>query len=184
MAVQLKRQLFTVDEYYKMAEVGILTPEDKVELINGEIIRMSPSKSGHAGSINLLASKLIIALQERAIVSIQNPVNLNKNSEPEPDIVIANLREDHYTESHPKPGEIILIIEVSDSSLNFDREVKMPLYAGAGIPEYWIINLQDQQVEVYKKLVRGQYSSRQILFAEDQLKLEAFDWNMPVAELF
>lgn len=185
MAVQLKRRLFTVEEYYKMAEAGILTPESKVELINGEIIRMSPSKSEHANAINLLVRELIIAIQKKAMVSVQNPISVNEHSEPEPDIAILRQKQGKgYRSHHPRPEDILLIIEVSDSSLNFDREVKMPLYAEAGIPEYWIINLQDQQVEIYKNLVRGQYSNRRILFAEDQLTLEAFDWSLPITELF
>lgn len=185
MAIQLKRQLFTVEEYYKMAEVGILGPEDKVELINGEIIRMSPSKSEHANAIDLLGRELILSIQKRALVRIQNPININDQSEPEPDIAIVRQQEGtSYRNQHPRPEDLLLIIEVADSSLRFDREVKMPLYAAAGIPEYWIVNLQDQQVEVYKKLVRGQYSSHQILFPEDHLSLEPFAWTMPIAELF
>ena len=185
MAVQLKRRLFTVEEYYKMAEIGILTPESKVELINGEIIRMRPSKSEHANAIDLLTRELILAIQKRAIVRVQNPISIDNHSEPEPDIAIVRTKEeDNYRHHHPVAKDILLIIEVSDSSLNFDREVKTPLYAEAGIPEYWIINLQDQQVEIYKNLVRGQYSNRRIFFAEDQLTLEAFDWSLPIAELF
>lgn len=184
MGIQLQRQLFTVDEYYKMAEVGILTPEDKVELINGEIIRMSPSNSEHANAIDILAKKLIIGIGDKAVVRVQNPVSIDKSSEPEPDIAIAVNRQEGYRQNHPQPKNIILVVEVSDSTLHFDREVKMLLYAEAGIPEYWIVNLQDEQVEVFRKPVKEQYSQKQILFKEDELVLEEFGWEIKIEKLF
>ena len=131
-----------------MGEAGIITPGHRVELINGEIIEMSPIKSPHAGTVNLLNRLLGKILGDNFIISAQNPVELSQNSEPEPDLAVLKYRDDLYTKSHPQPADVLLVIEVADSSLDKDREIKLPLYAAAGIEEVWIVNLQDQQIEV------------------------------------
>lgn len=171
MAFQPERQLFSVESYHKMGEVGILASEERVELVNGEIIKVGPIRSDHASMIDLLAEEFIFALRKKAIVRVQNPVHINEYSEPEPDIVIARYQDQRYKLAHPKAEDVFLIIEVADSSLQYDREVKLPLYASAGVPEYWIINITDRQVEVYQKLVNKQYTQHQILFVGDGLKL-------------
>lgn len=184
MSFQLQRKIFSVEEYHKMAEIGIFTPEDRVELIHGEIIRMSPIKSVHASVVDFLNEELITWLRKKAIIRIQNPVTLSDISEPEPDLVVTHYQNHRYKKAHPTPKDIILVIEVADSSLNYDREVKLPLYAEAEIPEYWIINLVDKQVEVYQKPVKQQYTQHQILFPGQQLELEAFGWSMAISKLF
>ncbi|MCU0348395.1 MAG: Uma2 family endonuclease [Saprospiraceae bacterium] len=162
MSIQLAKRLLTVTDYHKMAEVGILDEDDRVELINGEIIEMSP-----IGSIHTSRLKRIMRLfhnmpnVDKYLVSVQDPIFLGKYSEPQPDLAILHFRADFYEEKHPEPQDILLVIEVSDTSLGYDREVKKPLFAAAGIPELWIVNIEDEQVEVYKTPQNGDYSNRQ-----------------------
>lgn len=158
-----QRRLFTVSDYYKMAEVGILSPDDRIELIGGEILKKWRKSSYHAGTVNNLAKLTILALCEKAVVSAQNPISINDYSEPEPDIIVARFREDEYIERHPRPEDVFLLIEVADSSLSFDRKVKTPLYAQAGIPEYWIVNLNDRQIEIFRQPSEGGYQEKQIV---------------------
>lgn len=139
---------FNIDEYHRMGEAYIIPYEKRVELINGEIFEVDPITSLHSGTVKLLARIFNDISEETYIISIRNPVGLNRYSELDPDIAILNYRDDFYTKSHPKPDEVLLIIEVADSSLEKDRTVKLPLYATAGIKETWIVNLQDQQIEV------------------------------------
>ena len=154
---KLKTYRFTTEEYHQMGEAGILSEEKRVELINGEIVEMSPSKSPHAGVVKILGKILNKRLQEQYIISVQDPVKIEPYSEPEPGLAILLHREDFYWKSHPTPKEVLLVIEVADSSLDKDRLVKLPLYAEAGIPEVWIVNLQDKQLEVYKEPRDGKY---------------------------
>jgi Uma2 family endonuclease len=131
----------TRDEYYRMAETGILAPDARVELVEGEIIDMAPIGSPHAARVSRLAKIFTLALAERAIVNVQNPLVLNEYSEPEPDITVLRYREDFYAGGHPRPEDVLLVIEVADTSLQYDRDVKLPLYAAHGIPEYWLVDL-------------------------------------------
>jgi len=157
MSVQLQRWTFTVDEYHRMADAGILTEDDRVELIDGEIIKMSPIGSHHAASVNRLAAVLIPRVGKAAIVSVQNPVDVDDYSEPEPDIVLLKYRDDFYSGSHPGPQDVLLIIEVADSSLEYDRTVKLSTYARAGIPEYWIADLPGDGIDAYSDPANGAY---------------------------
>lgn len=144
-----------------MLEVGILSEDDRVELIHGEIIQMSPSKSLHAARVNLLARALILLAEKDWYISIQNPVKLSNYSEPEPDIAVCRYQKDCYINAHPEPGDLLLLIEVSDSTIRKDREVKAPLYALANIPEYWIVNVIDEEIEVYRQPGDGRYTQRE-----------------------
>jgi len=157
-----QRMKFTVDSYYKMAEHGLLEKDRQVELINGDIIDMSPIRSAHAGMVNYLSKILIHDLFGIATICVQNPVRLDDFSEPEPDVLIAQLSKDDYRDQHPSSSEVILLIEVADSSLSFDRSTKKALYAEAGIPEYWIINLVDEQVEIFQEPVDGHYQVERV----------------------
>ena len=140
METLLEKRLINVEEYHKMAEVGILGRQDNVELINGEIIKMSPVGSRHAYTVNLLNELLVKASENTYMVSIQNPVQLHDFSEPEPDVAVLKPNPDKYKRHHPGPSDILLIIEVATSSLNYDMEVKKELYAKANIPEYWLVD--------------------------------------------
>ncbi len=150
MTVQVLRRRFTVDEYYLMAKVGILKEDDRVELIDGEIVEMSPIGSRHASAVKRLISLLSRHLGQRAIISAQDPVQLGEHSEPEPDIALLRPKPDFYADAHPGPSDVLLLIEVADSSLEYDREVKTPLYARAGIAEVWLVDLVGENLRVYR----------------------------------
>ena len=149
---------FTVTDFYKMAEAGIFHEDSRVELIRGQIIDMAPIGGPHGGTVNQFNYLLIMGVARRGVVSVQNPVRLDDFSEPQPDFAVLQPRADYYKSGTPKAEDVLLIIEVADSSLNFDRRVKTALYAENGIPEYWIVNLTDRVVEVYRGPKNGSYS--------------------------
>jgi Uma2 family endonuclease len=157
MSVQSVRWTFDVNDYHRMAEAGILSEDARVELIEGEIIKMSPIGSRHAGCVNRLTTILTERTGRTAIVSVQNPVRLDDYSEPEPDIILLKPRGDFYAGAHPTPQDVLLIIEVAETSLDYDIRVKMPLYARAGIPEVWVANLVGDTFETYSDPVGGVY---------------------------
>ena len=143
------RRRFTVAEYYAMAEAGILAPDERVELLDGDVILMAAVLDWHAFVVDWLNENLMLPLQGRAQVRIQNPTRLNDYSEPEPDVMLLRRRDDFYRSGHPAPADVLLLIEVSDSSLSFDRGQKLTRYAAAGIPEAWIVNRPDRRIESY-----------------------------------
>ena len=159
MSAQLEPRRFNVTEYYQMAEAGILTPDDRVELIEGEVIKMGPIGSPHAACVSRITSTLITNLGKAVVVWPQNPVRLSDFSEPAPDISVLKYRADLYAESHPLPQDVLVMIEVADSSILKDRNVKVPLYAASGIHEVWIVNLPAQLIEVYRGLLDGEYNN-------------------------
>jgi len=158
MSVRIARWRFTVDDFYRMLEAGILTEDDRVELIDGEIIEMSPIGSRHAACVMRLTLLLTEQLGRTAVVSLQNPLRLSTRTEPLPDVVVLKPRPDFYAESHPGPEDALLVVEISDTTLTYDRRVKLPKYAGAGIPEVWSVNLPKEIVEVYRRPDGGSYS--------------------------
>ena len=157
--VEVRRRRFTVEEYYRMAEVGILGPEDRVELIEGDIIEMSPIGTRHATAVNALNRRLILAVGDAAVLSPQNPVRLFPDTEPQPDIVLLRPPEARYWQLKAGPADALLVVEVSDTSYRFDRHVKVPIYARAGIPEVWIVDLTREVVEVFREPSRDGYAS-------------------------
>lgn len=142
---EVTRRRFTVHDYHRMAEAGILHEDDRVELIEGEISEMAAIGSRHFTCVNTLNRLLVKSLGEEAIVSVQNPVRLNENNEPEPDVAVIRPRD--YRDSLPDPEDVLFLIEVSDTTLPYDRSVKLPLYARFGIPEVWIMDLAGELVE-------------------------------------
>lgn len=142
----LNRHRLTVAQYHRMGEAGILRADARVELINGEIIDMAPTGSRHAGTVIQLAHILRQALDQNAQIAVQSPLVLNDESEPEPDLAVLRPRADFYKSSHPGPGDVLLLIEVADSSLRYDRLIKVPLYARHGIPEVWLVDLEGRRV--------------------------------------
>jgi Uma2 family endonuclease len=146
-----------VVEYYRMAEVGVLSPDDRVELIEGEIVKMSPIGSRHAACVRRLDAFLNRQGSNVVQVSVQSPVRLSDFSEPEPDIALLNPRDDFYSDSHPTPADVLLIIEVADASLEYDRRIKLPVYARAGIPQVLIVNLNGEVIESYAEPGNGAY---------------------------
>ena len=144
---EVTRRRFTVHEYHRMGEVGILHEDDRVELIDGEIVEMSPIGGRHALCVSLLNRLLVRSVGDRAIVSPQNPVRLDEHHEPQPDLTV--IRDRAYGRSLPTPEDTLLLIEVSDTTLAYDRNVKLPIYARAGIPEVWIVDVNGGRLERY-----------------------------------
>ena len=157
MSVQIARRHFSVAEYYKMAAAGVFTEDDRVELIEGEIVEMNPIGSRHAACVGKLTELLGQLAAGKAIVWVQNPVQVSDDSEPLPDVALLKRRDDFYAQANPRPTDVLLIIEVADSSVEYDRNIKMPLYARAGIPEVWLVNLPKETVEVYNQPLGGEY---------------------------
>ncbi|WP_373529372.1 Uma2 family endonuclease [Nostoc sp.] len=146
---QAKR--FTLDEYHRLGEFGFFHEDDHIELINGEIIEMAAKGTAHETCLRNLLRELPKLVGDRATLQSQAPITLPPNSEPEPDFAILQNRDDNYLSAHPKPADILLVMEVSDSSLGYDQDVKIPLYAQAGITDYWIFNLFDNYLESYSE---------------------------------
>jgi Uma2 family endonuclease len=142
---------FTVEEYYRMAETGILAPDARVELIEGQIIDMLPIGPLHSGVGTRLHALFAKVGGERWIVRSQYPVRLDDGSEPLPDLALVKPRTDFYTSRHPTPEDVFLLVEVADSSVRFDREEKLPAYARAGIIEFWLVNLVERIIEIYRE---------------------------------
>ena len=145
-----------------MAQAGIFSEGDRVELIEGEVVNMSPIGSIHAGCVNRLTALLSEKLGKRVVVGVQNPIRIDEHSEPEPDIALLKPRRDYYADAHPTPRDALLIIEVADSSLEYDRTVKLLLYARAGIPESWIVNLLDDAIETHSEPRDGKYQASRV----------------------
>ncbi|WP_145267692.1 Uma2 family endonuclease [Tautonia plasticadhaerens] len=156
------RVRFTVSDYYRMAEAGILDEDSRVELIDGDLIAMCPIGPRHSAEVNRLTALLSARLAGRAIVSVQNPIRLDDHSEPEPDLMLVRPREDYYASAHPGPADALLLIEVMDSSAAYDRGTKLGLYARFGVAEVWLIDLDEYRVEVHLAPVDGIYTQRLI----------------------
>lgn len=160
MSVQIAKRWFTVAEYDRMGETGILTEDDRVELVEGEIIEMSPIGERHAACVDALAELFREQLQRRVIVRVQNPIQLGSFSEPQPDVALLKRRADFYRRAHPTPDDVLLVVEVAETTIEYDRQIKVPLYARAGIAEVWIVNLVDEQIEIYAQPAGDAYQSR------------------------
>ena len=154
-----RRHRLTVADYYRMGEIGIFAPDARVELIDGEIIDMPPIGSPHAGKVNLLVKLLAQAVRDQAVLLVQNPVVLGDHSSPQPDLALARPQADFYASRHPQAGDLLLVIEVADSSLRFDRDDKVPLYARHGIPEVWLVDLKAKRLVRYRNPQQGVYAS-------------------------
>jgi Uma2 family endonuclease len=183
MTISIEKRLLTVQEYNEMGRVGILRPSDKVELIHGEIIKMSPIGSKHANTVNKLNEVFRKLIDRELIISIQNPVITGPKSQPQPDISILNFRDDFYGNRIPESSDILLIVEVSDSSILYDREVKGPVYAAASIPEYWIIDVENDRIEVYSAPRDGIYTKSLILSETDSMKSYLIEREVRVKDL-
>ncbi len=165
---------FSVAEYYRMAEVGILSTDDRIELLDGQIVEMSPIGNRHAACVDELAEQLTVRLADRVRIRIQGPVRLSETSEPEPDVALLERRADKYADGHPRPENVFLLIEVADASLEKDRTVKLPLFAQAGIREVWIVNLESDCIEVYREPKGRSYQEQRVIQPEERLSPAAF----------
>lgn len=159
MATEITKRLFTVQDYMRMADADIFTEDDRVELIYGEILAMSPIGPPHAAAVDRANRAMVSAAGNRAIVRIQSSVVLDKYSAPHPDIVLMRPREDFYASKHPGPSDIFLIVEVAESSLKYDRTIKARLYAETGIQEYWVADVKHDCLFVYSNLSDKSYRS-------------------------
>lgn len=155
-----RKHRITVDEYYRMAEVGLLAPDARVELIGGEIIDMAPIGPRRGSIVDILTRLFVRAVGDHAIVRTQGAILLDQRSVPQPDLALLAPRKDDYRSAHPTPADILLVIEVSDSTLRYDRDVKVPLYARHGIPEAWIVDVQNGEWHGYRTLQGGSYAEQ------------------------
>ena len=147
--VAASRRKFTIDEYHRLVDLGFFTENDRLELIKGEIIDMAPKRTPHSVCNSKLWKQLYKLIDEQGEIRVQEPITLLAHSEQEPDIVIAQKKADNYLSAHPTAKDIILVIEIADSTLKYDCEIKLALYAEAGINHYWIVNLVENNLEVY-----------------------------------
>lgn len=161
--VAVSRHRLTVADFRRMGEAGILGPDDRVELIAGEIIDMSPIGSLHAAIVARLAKVFTHALGEAAIVWTQNPLALDDASQPQPDVAILRPRADFYATAHPGPGDVLLVVEVADTTLALDLGLKVPLYAAAGVPETWVIDAATRRTHRFRRPAAGSYTERDVI---------------------
>ena len=175
---------FTVAEYYRMAEVGILQPDERVELIKGEIIVRSPTGRRHSSCVAIIIEFILSRALGTLTLWSQSSLLLGEGFMPEPDVVLLRRRSDFYADSNPTPADILLVIEVCDTSLNYDRNVKVPLYAGAGIVETWLVNLEADCIEVYRQPGPEGYQQSVIFRRGDKIAPAARpDLELSVADL-
>jgi Uma2 family endonuclease len=178
------RRRFTVEEYYQMAVAGILHEDDPVELLDGEIIEMSPIGDRHYGCVLWGSTFFSSRLADRVLVSTQSPVRLSSGSEPEPDIVLLRPRPDYFRTGKPGPADVLLLIEVADATLRYDRDVKLRFYAESGISEVWIVDLNGARVLVYRGPIGLTYQQALVVERHGTLSPLAFpDLALPVADL-
>ena len=168
------RRRFTVAEYYAMAEAGILARDERVELLDGDVIAMPPIGNWHASNVDLFTNTFPAQLHGRAVVRVQNPVRLDGNSQPQPDVMLLRWRDDFYRDGHPGPADVLLLIEVSDSSVDFDRNEKLSAYAAAGIPEVWIVNRPDRRIESHSDPAGDEYATVRHYGAGESISPQAF----------
>jgi len=178
------RHRFTVSDYYRMGEAGVFPPDRRVELLEGEIIDMIPVGPFHSGVVNRLAGQLFSIHRGRWMVTNQNPVRLDRHSEPQPDILLVRRDPDDYCGRHPTPEDVFLLVEVAESSLDYDRGEKLAAYGKAGIKEYWLVNLPGNCVEVFRDPHFTGYSSSVVLKPGETASPVAFpDVKIDVAAL-
>jgi len=175
----------TVEQYHRMGEAGILHADDRIELIDGELIRMAPIGSLHAGLVSRLARLLIERTAGRAVVSPQNPMILSELTEPQPDLSVLRWRSDDYMGAVPMAADALLVIEVADSTLHYDRDVKLRFYAESGVPEVWIVDARRRQLLDYREPADRSYRSLQTLAEGDTAACAALpQLRLEIRELF
>jgi Uma2 family endonuclease len=151
MAAVPERWRFTVDAFRRLAEAGILTEDDRVELVDGELVRMSPIGDRHMAAVNRCNRLFSRTVGDRALVSVQNPVDLDPYNEPQPDLALLRPRDDDYARGKPGPPDLLLVVEVADTSLAYDRQTKLPRYAATGVREAWLLDLEADALEAHRE---------------------------------
>lgn len=168
-----------------MGEAGLFSEDDRIELVEGEIYEMSPVGERHAACVRKLNNLLARLLASEAVVDVQNPLHLSRFSLPQPDLVLLRPRGDFYAQGHPRSEDVLLLIEVADTSLDHDREVKVPLYARHGIVEVWLVDLEGRSVEVFTEPGVDGYGRRRVVSRQDShLTPGRLDVRLPLADLF
>ncbi len=162
MSVEIAKYSFTAEEFERLGEAGILRQDARLELIDGEIFEMSPIGSLHAACVNFLSMLLNRLFGQSHIIATQNPVWLNDFSEPQPDISLLRWRDGYYRKKLPTPADVLLVIEVADTTVVKDKTVKIPLYARSGVPEAWLVNIPEEQLEVYSDPFNGVYQRAEV----------------------
>jgi len=184
MVVEPERRVFSVDDFYRMGSAGVFSDGERVELLGGEIIEMAPIGSAHASTVGRLTQLLVTAVGDRGAVWVQNPIRLSELSEPQPDVAVLRPRSDWYASGHPGPEDVLLLIEVADTTGRFDRTVKRPLYAEAGIAEVWIVDLAANLVEIAVDPTPDGYGDIRQIAAGGIITPTAFpDLQLPTAGL-
>ena len=163
-----------------MGEAGVFGEDDRVELLDGQIYVMSPIGSEHAACVDRLTRLFVLRTGDDAVVRVQNPVRLNEHAEPEPDLALLQPRDDAYASAHPGPESVLLIVEVADTSLAFDRDVKLPLYAAAGIPEVWLVDLDERTIHVYHTPSGNRYTRHEVQDSDAELALASLPDLTPI----
>jgi Uma2 family endonuclease len=181
---EIAKRLFTVEEYHQMVGVGILGEDDNVELINGEILKMPPIGSHHAAYVDRLNALFSPRLVGQALVRVQSPIQLNNLSQPQPDITLLKPRDDFYWQSHPTVSDVLLVVEVAETSCDYDRTVKLPLYAQSSVDEVWLIDVSNRRLEVHRNPENGQYRQVHILLKGHSIfPLHLPNFNIQIDEL-
>jgi Uma2 family endonuclease len=168
-----RRHPFTVEDFHRMGEAGVLTERDRVELIEGEIVDMNPIGLRHAACVDRLTELLAEALQKRATLRVQNPLDVGERTTLQPDLCLLRRSSDFYASRAPTPADTLLVIEVADSSLPYDRGVKLPLYARSGVPEVWLVDLEAGRIEVHREPMAAGYCLTRRVFPGDRIAPEA-----------
>lgn len=168
------RHRFTIDEYHRMGDAGIFHEDSRVELIEGDVVHMCPIGTRHTGGVNRLNALFTRRLGGRVVVSVQNPVILDDYSEPQPDLTVLAFRSDYYEGAHPRPSDTLLAIEVADSSLSYDRNVKSKLYARKHIRELWIVDVVGRALDVYRRPAASGYREHERLVRGKRVAMRAF----------
>ena len=169
MQAKIARRKFTSKEYHRIAEAGVFKEDDRLELIEGDIIEMAPIGSRHAACVKRLTSLISSFQPVNALIGVQDPIELSYRCEPQPDISVLRPRIDFYANAHPQPGDILLLIEVSDTSLSYDRDEKVPLYARANVPEVWLVDLNNARIEVYREPTINGYRQVSVMTGDERL---------------
>ena len=181
---------FSLAEYHRLTEIGFFSEDDRIELIGGQIIQMAAKGTAHEVCITRLNRELLKLLGERATLRVQSPIVLHPASEPEPDFTIVQNRFDDYLSAHPDSADVLLVVEISDSSIDYDQEVKLPLYAEAGINYYWIFNLVEQRLETYSEPLQDLqgkfgYAAKRIFLPNKTVVLPCFpDLSLDLFKVF
>lgn len=184
MAAQLTRRRFSADEYHWMVRVGILNEDDRLELIEGEIVEMPPIGPEHSSTTDAATEIFVRRFSDVARVRIQNPIRLDGHNEPEPDVALVRRRADGYRTALPGPDDIFLLVEIADTTLATDRAVKVPLYARAGIREVWLVDLPHRLLHIYREPGRDGYRETSTARIGDEVAPSAFpDRPIAVADL-